>query len=60
MLEAERKIMEPTLIEWASRYAAQVLSILFFVALALFGLLLYYIYGREPELKKEIFASTTE
>lgn len=52
LLEAERKIMEPTLLEWASRYAAQVLSILFFVVLALFGLALYYIYGREPEIEE--------
>ena len=52
LLDAERKILEPTLLEWASRYAAQVLSILFFVVLALFGLALYLIYGREPEIEE--------
>ncbi|MBL0062710.1 MAG: hypothetical protein IPP40_14820 [bacterium] len=33
-------------------YMAQVLSILFFVVLALFGLVLYLIYGREPQIEE--------
>lgn len=52
LLETERKIMEPTLLEWAQRYAAQVLSILFFVALALLALVLYLVYGREPKIEE--------
>ncbi len=52
LLEAERKIMEPTLMEWAAQYTAELLTLMYFAGLLIFGFGLYLIYGREPKIEE--------